>query len=520
MNDSLNRLRDADPARDLPALPEHWRTREEIIMRHTPETNIVPPLPHHGRWVDAVALGALALAVVGVVFTQSDATVLPKITAPAEFARDGAATNLGAMAPVRYVLADGADIPGGHRVAWRWEAPSTDAVRRLAESLGISGTLVTRPAAEGGGWSIEGADDTLSVDAHGQWWFGSVSSGVSRCIVVDPAVLPSPDGVVPPQAPSKTGDSQVSPGSSGSGSSGGSAGSGVDAETGVVSDASVSECANTDLPTLSTQEIGLEDLMTLARTIAPDAAIRANDNGVMVEIAYQIDEADSGVTGIVQSMDGHVVASGILGHPVRVGEYPTISAAAALERLNASVGPLVCGAPTGVFCGEPTSSGMTSTGTTSAPSDAPAPAEAVVEIRDVRAALVAYVDAAGQMWSLPGYLYRLDGGSTLNVQAVDNELFAPPSPVVAPPPLTSDHGSTEPTPPPVTAEDPGVIGEVIVAEVVGLREDEAIKVIESAGLHARVVSRDGVSYAVTDDYTTSRINLGIEAGVVRKASIG
>jgi outer membrane murein-binding lipoprotein Lpp len=61
------------------------------------------------------------------------------------------------------------------------------------------------------------------------------------------------------------------------------------------------------------------------------------------------------------------------------------------------------------------------------------------------------------------------------------------------------------------------------AEVIGMTEEDAIQTIEgisSEQLTARVVRRDDSNYAVTMDYSLSRINLEIDNGIVTKISIG
>ena len=63
----------------------------------------------------------------------------------------------------------------------------------------------------------------------------------------------------------------------------------------------------------------------------------------------------------------------------------------------------------------------------------------------------------------------------------------------------------------------------VAAEVIGMTEEVAIQTIEgisSEQLTARVVRRDDESYAVTEDYSLSRINLEIDNGLVTKTSIG
>ena len=63
----------------------------------------------------------------------------------------------------------------------------------------------------------------------------------------------------------------------------------------------------------------------------------------------------------------------------------------------------------------------------------------------------------------------------------------------------------------------------VAQEVIGMTEEDAIQTIEgisSEQLTARVVRRDDESYAVTEDYSLSRINLEIDNGIVTKTSIG
>lgn len=62
--------------------------------------------------------------------------------------------------------------------------------------------------------------------------------------------------------------------------------------------------------------------------------------------------------------------------------------------------------------------------------------------------------------------------------------------------------------------------EEFAATVIGLGEQEAITAIEGEGLIARVVARDGEYFAVTADYSVSRINLVIELGLVVETTVG
>lgn len=71
--------------------------------------------------------------------------------------------------------------------------------------------------------------------------------------------------------------------------------------------------------------------------------------------------------------------------------------------------------------------------------------------------------------------------------------------------------------------EPSTTALAAAAEVNGMTEGEAIQTIEgisSEQLTARVVRRDDSNYAVTEDYSLSRINLEIDNGIVTKTSIG
>ncbi len=59
---------------------------------------------------------------------------------------------------------------------------------------------------------------------------------------------------------------------------------------------------------------------------------------------------------------------------------------------------------------------------------------------------------------------------------------------------------------------------LIACQIVGMTKAEAIAFIEQAGLVYRIAYEDGESFALTEDYTDSRINLEIVTGLVVGAS--
>ncbi len=71
--------------------------------------------------------------------------------------------------------------------------------------------------------------------------------------------------------------------------------------------------------------------------------------------------------------------------------------------------------------------------------------------------------------------------------------------------------------------EPSATALAIAAEVIGMTEEQAIQTIEgisSEQLTARVVRRDDSNYAITEDFSFSRINLEIDNGIVTKTYIG
>lgn len=82
------------------------------------------------------------------------------------------------------------------------------------------------------------------------------------------------------------------------------------------------------------------------------------------------------------------------------------------------------------------------------------------------------------------------------------------------------------TPAPYCFEDPNpeqfsekhVATKVVACQVLGMTKNEAIAYIKSKDLSYRIASEDGEGFALTEDYTDSRINLDILVGLVVGAS--
>jgi hypothetical protein len=65
-----------------------------------------------------------------------------------------------------------------------------------------------------------------------------------------------------------------------------------------------------------------------------------------------------------------------------------------------------------------------------------------------------------------------------------------------------------------------VIPQESANKIIGLREDEAMKVAASNGWEFRVSARDGEQYMLTTDYIPNRVNVVIVDGEVTEVSVG
>jgi hypothetical protein len=136
----------------------------------------------------------------------------------------------------------------------------------------------------------------------------------------------------------------------------------------------------------------------------------------------------------------------------------------------------------------------------------------VATLVDVRADLWWVWDDDGSVWLLPAYTFTDTEERVFTVPAVTDEFL------IIPEPTSVDPMPIEPLP----AEPPaGVPEPVDQFGIVGLAVDEATKVLDAEGLTLRVVIEDGVGLAVTEDFSTSRVNVEVADGaVVAVVSIG
>ncbi len=242
-------------------------------------------------------------------------------------------------------------------------------------------------------------------------------------------------------------------------------------------------------------------------------------------------------------------ASGSLATAERGGDYPTVGAAAGLERLQAQQNQyLGLGDPAIMRATdqEAAQTDVAVVGTESAApvavcqSDpttecaAPVTNEPVtVTLNSVTTDLTMLWAADNTIWLLPAYTFGSADGGTYTVIAVPDSFIEQPEEVATTEPVaTAVPGTDLPTPPPanaacrtldtgITIPAPADSVKYVAEAVVGFCVTDAQKLADSYGFQVRVVREDGVDLAVTADYSESRVNVAVENGTITEVvSIG
>jgi hypothetical protein len=160
-----------------------------------------------------------------------------------------------------------------------------------------------------------------------------------------------------------------------------------------------------------------------------------------------------------------------------------------------------------------------------------------IRLTKVSASLTPVIASDKILWLLPSYEYATTDGYTVSALALD-EKYIDQTPTSTVPdtdvnitipgagsgssgssagePPAADGGAVEPAPTPQTV----LPTEQDAKALVGLGEEEAVKVIEGNGWTYRIGSRDGEQFMLTEDFVTSRFTLGIENAIVMTATIG
>jgi hypothetical protein len=134
------------------------------------------------------------------------------------------------------------------------------------------------------------------------------------------------------------------------------------------------------------------------------------------------------------------------------------------------------------------------------------PTTDVATLADVRADLWWAWGEDGSVWLLPAYTFTDTEGRAFTVPSVTDEFLIVTEPVLVDPmPL-------EPVP-----VDPGPLDEVPEpdhSDIVGLGVDDAAAELAASGLTLRVVIDNGTALAVTEDFSSTRVNVEVADGVV------
>lgn len=419
-----------------------------------------------------------------------------------------------------------------------WQLPvggelDTARVARMAQVLGVEGEVREVPAEQGGGWMVGAADYStanLNVSKDGllSWWFNP-----------DPSVWGS--GTVtcaePVEAVAESG--------------GGDSGGGETAPPDSVVDTIVIDpvCEEPAPPVGVPSE---DEALAKARqlfadlgydVVAYDFEAYADEWSAYVTAYLLIDGIRSPLTlSVGYGAEGVLTwASGALATPQDAGAYPLVSVQAGIDRLNEEGGYWMgYYGPAGAMVKAASDTAVSDAGGSSEPAAAPEtvpsetispdtvptdsilvdppvcdpaadcidttlpPEEITVHLSGVQLSLTMVWDVDGTVWLVPAYTFSAADGGEFTVIAVDEQFVTLPDPGLTPEPLPAD--------------DPGATVVVDLAAaadlLVGVTEDEASKLAEQNGWTMRVVRRDGEDLAVTDDYSESRVNVAVEAGVV------
>ena len=405
----------------------------------------------------------------------------------------------------------------------------------MAQMLGVEGEVRELPADQGGGWMVGAADYTtanLNVSKDGllSWWFSP-----------DPAVWGSgtvtcAEPMEPVEAAAEGGDNS---------------GSGETAPPDSVVDTIVVDpvCEEPAPPVgVPSHDEALAKASRLFADLGYDVAAYefeayADEWSAYVTAYLMIDGIRSPLTlSVGYGAEGVLTwASGALATPQNAGAYPLVSVQAGVDRLNEEGGYWMgYYGPAGALVKDAADTAVSDVGGSSEPAAAPepVPVETVppetvptdsllvdppacdpaagcidtslppetvtVHLSGVQLGLTMVWDVDGTVWLVPAYTFSAADGGEFTVIAVDEQFVTLPDPGLIPEPLPADDtgGAVE------------VDLDVAVDLLVGVTEDEAATLAGDNGWTMRVVRRDGEDLAVTEDYSTSRVNVAVEAGVV------
>lgn len=145
------------------------------------------------------------------------------------------------------------------------------------------------------------------------------------------------------------------------------------------------------------------------------------------------------------------------------------------------------------------------------------PEKITIAVTSVAMSYTVMYEENGKQTLMPAFTYSNKDGDVGTVVALSDDLFAFDE--VTDTTMEGDDPMPEPGPSPEPGmEDP------IPAEkantLIGLTEDEAMKVASSEGWEFRIAARDGEQYMLTADYIVNRVNVTIVQGMITEVTVG
>jgi len=539
--EGFNRLCASDPMRRHPALQDSHRLREKIIMQLNPNNLDHRRKFHLGSlWRPAIPLLAVVAAAFAL-FPSGGSLETIKIPAANLYPASSSAESVSSKmmwSPTEYRLASGVEGEAGSRSAWRLRPADADDARTLADRLGVKGSLVENsygptPAQV----SYQIGDLFVSGGGYFSW---------SNTELYDS-----------PKMKDRMAQSSCavsSPSSSGSEPSSTRLPEPANSETFVCGELAPLPVV---LPSESASREMLSQFFPGARLSLAYTSPWSHMFTIDFEVAKGVWLPNQGSAEV--SDLGVLYASGLFTGFDPAGEYPTIPASAAVDRImhaistvsrTAGVPTAGCALPPVEYSGDmgegdsallpnPESVEPNATSDAAPPAavpcgwdDSPTTASpGIVEFVSVRPDYTSLTDAEGVLWVVPSWVYldaagfeytavALDDAYYQTVSSVNPDPAHPPIDLPEPGAIPGSQGSGESTPPMEPTPPPVAEPEVESSRYAGFSLEEATRRAEADGLSVRVSVLDGVPQVGTADYRTDRLNFTVEDGIVVDVSIG
>ncbi len=385
---------------------------------------------------------------------------------PAAATADASAeSKMAVFGPTEFVY-DG-ELPALDGPAGSWSfAPGQkadpDQIAKLAASLGVVGEVRALPADQGGGWAVgpedySGAVLTVGSDGMLNWWLSAApTAGGVTCASVGGVAVDPPIGEGVAGSSGTATDAVVSPTPLAPDATAPS----VDA---VAPDVVAPDCPAPQPPAgVPTKDEALAKAKQLFAAWGYDANSYqfdqpyADEWGASVNASLVLEGMKAPVMLSVGFGENATVtyASGFLATPERGADYPTIGAAAGLERLKTQQNQYIGLAADGVATRAATD--VAAQPAVGAPAIAPCqsgpatdcgPVDATpttVTLNSVKADLTMVWAADGTIWLLPAYTFGTADGGQYTVIAVDDAYIQQAAPDVA----TTEVPGQDPAAPP------------------------------------------------------------------------